>query len=77
MLPRLLYAAILYYVNLVFIITTSVLLSLHYLLSLPMVLSSLLMHNCIYMTMPTFIAAMNMIPYRQCKQHIAGYRQAK
>ena len=58
--PRLLYAAILYYVNLICIITTSVLLSLYYLLSLPMLLFVLLTYNCIPClvytsgTMPTY-----------------------
>ena len=46
-LPRLLYAAIHYYVSVVFITTTSVLLSLYYLHSLPMLLSALLTHSCI------------------------------
>ena len=38
---------LLYYAYLVFIITASVLLSLHYLLNLPVLLSALLTHSCI------------------------------
>ena len=43
--PIVFYTQLLYYAYLIFIITTFVLLILHYLLSLPMLLSGLLMHN--------------------------------